>query len=80
MPPNTPTKNAPLPHSRSVRPRQSARQMDQAPGPCTRQHRVDELPLQERLELYQREVAAQLPFIDRRMFCHLHFRKKRFQL
>lgn len=39
-----------------------------------------ELPLQQRLQLYQQQAAQQLPYLDRRMFCHLHYRKKRYEL
>lgn len=41
---------------------------------------ADELPLQERLTLYQQQVAEQLPYQDRRMFLHLHFRKRRVEI
>lgn len=41
---------------------------------------TSELPLQQRLQLYQQQAAHQLPYLDRRMFCHLHYRKKRYEL
>lgn len=37
-------------------------------------------PLQERLDELQQQVAEQLPYLDRRMFLHLHFRKHRVEI
>lgn len=48
----------------------------QTPPPPT----PPEVALQQRLNLYQQQAAEQLPYIDRRMFCHLYYRKKRIEL
>jgi len=50
------------------------------PGAGQTARTADELPLQERLTLYQQQVAEQLPYQDRRMFLHLHFRKRRVEI
>ncbi|KRG00352.1 uncharacterized protein Dwil_GK16220 [Drosophila willistoni] len=39
-----------------------------------------QMTLQERLDVIQQQVAEQQPYLDRRMFCHLHYRKKRIEL